>query len=188
MCSSQERQQRSAASQKPVDCRARTVRGLLFPLACCWVLQSAAAMASKYQKPLTIPEAYPAILKQFTREVLRAQVRRRRRAAVNAPERASLAVHAWPCTAAALCVTCTSLLSACCHALLPQTATACTHVSFMCSQATSMSLAPLTLQNSCDSSSSSQLGSRCRQQRMAAAGDDAREDTACLRPHEYGRA
>ncbi|WIA18220.1 hypothetical protein OEZ86_001826 [Tetradesmus obliquus] len=30
-------------------------------------------MASKYQKPFTIPETYPAILKEFTREVLRAQ-------------------------------------------------------------------------------------------------------------------
>jgi hypothetical protein len=30
-------------------------------------------MASKYQKPFTFPETYPAILKEFTREVLRAQ-------------------------------------------------------------------------------------------------------------------
>lgn len=34
-----------------------------------------AIMATKYQKPYTIPDGYPALLKAFTREVLRAQVR-----------------------------------------------------------------------------------------------------------------
>lgn len=31
-------------------------------------------MSSKYQKPLAIPEGFPALLKGFTREILRAQV------------------------------------------------------------------------------------------------------------------
>ncbi len=34
-------------------------------------------MSTKYQKPLTIPEGFPALLKGFTREILRAQVRPR---------------------------------------------------------------------------------------------------------------
>lgn len=32
-------------------------------------------MSGKYQKPYTIPEGFPALLKAFTREILREQVR-----------------------------------------------------------------------------------------------------------------
>ncbi len=32
-------------------------------------------MSTKYQKPYVIPEGFPALLKGFTREILRAQVR-----------------------------------------------------------------------------------------------------------------
>lgn len=32
-------------------------------------------MSSTYQKPITIPGDFPAILKAFTREILRAQVK-----------------------------------------------------------------------------------------------------------------
>jgi hypothetical protein len=31
-------------------------------------------MSSKYQKPFTIPDTFPSVLKDFTREVLRSQV------------------------------------------------------------------------------------------------------------------
>ena len=34
---------------------------------------AAAKMSSRYQKPYTIPEEFPPLLKQFTREVLREQ-------------------------------------------------------------------------------------------------------------------
>jgi hypothetical protein len=43
-------------------------------------------MALKYQKPFTIPEGFPEILKSFTREVLRSQVCARQAAAQQEPE------------------------------------------------------------------------------------------------------
>ena len=36
-------------------------------------------MSDRYQKPFTIPDGFPVLLKQFAREVLRAQVRPRAR-------------------------------------------------------------------------------------------------------------
>ena len=47
------------------------------------------AMSDRYQKPFTIPDGFPVLLKQFAREVLRAQVR-----LPPPPGRASSAQHA----------------------------------------------------------------------------------------------
>ena len=49
------------------------------------------AMSDRYQKPFTIPDGFPVLLKQFAREVLRAQVRPRARPP---PARHSATQHA----------------------------------------------------------------------------------------------